>query len=74
MPIPGQIYHQVARDIRSGAIHYQVQLPSTRLMARLLRISTNTVLAAYDDLAADDVFAEKKAPDCESTEAPRSLR
>jgi DNA-binding GntR family transcriptional regulator len=51
-----QIYGQVARAIRAGAIHNEARLPSTRVMARLLRVSRNTVLAAYEDLAADDLL------------------
>ena len=50
-----QIYHQIARAIRSDAVHYEARLPSTRVMARLLRVSRNTVFAAYEDLAADDL-------------------
>ncbi|MFY9727176.1 MAG: winged helix-turn-helix domain-containing protein [Bryobacteraceae bacterium] len=53
VPLHRQIYHQVAQSIRCGAIHHQARLPSTRLMAKLLGVSRNTVLAAYDDLAAD---------------------
>jgi DNA-binding GntR family transcriptional regulator len=56
VPLHRQIYHQIARTIRSGAIHSDARLPSTRVMARLLRVSRNTVLAAYDDLAADDLI------------------
>ena len=50
-----QIYRQIARAIRSGAIHANARLPSTRWMAGLLGVSRNTVLAAYDDLAAEDL-------------------
>lgn len=55
VPLYGQIYRQIAGAIRSGTIHYGTRLPSTRVMARLLGVSRNTVLAAYDDLAADDL-------------------
>jgi len=55
-----QIYRQIARTIRSGEINYEARLPSTRVMARLLRVSRNTVLAAYDDLAADDLVTGEK--------------
>jgi len=49
------IYQQIARAIRGGAIHREARLPSSRVMAELLNVSRNTVLAAYDDLAADDL-------------------
>jgi len=53
MPLHRQIHRQIAQAIRSGAIQYEARLPSTRIMARLLAVSRNTVLAAYEDLAAD---------------------
>jgi DNA-binding transcriptional regulator YhcF (GntR family) len=59
VPLPRQIHVQISRAIRSGAIHGEARLPSTRVMARLLRVSRNTVLAAYDDLAADDLICGK---------------
>jgi DNA-binding GntR family transcriptional regulator len=56
IPLHRQIYGQIGRAIRAGAIHNEARLPSTRVMARLLRVSRNTVLAAYEDLAADDLL------------------
>ncbi len=53
VPLHRQVYLQIARAIREGATHHAARLPSTRVMARLLRVSRNTVLAAYDELAAD---------------------
>jgi len=50
-----QIYSQIAQAIRNGTIQSGTRLPSTRWMAGLLGVSRNTVLAAYDDLAADDL-------------------
>jgi DNA-binding transcriptional regulator YhcF (GntR family) len=55
IPLYRQIYRQIAQAILGGAIHREARLPSTRVMARLLRVSRNTVLAAYEDLAADDL-------------------
>lgn len=55
-PLHRQIYSQIAQAIRSGAIQNQARLPSTRVMAQLLGVSRNTVLAAYDSLAADDLI------------------
>jgi DNA-binding transcriptional regulator YhcF (GntR family) len=56
VPMRLQIYRQIAQAIRSGALRERAQLPSTRFMAKLLRVSRNTVLAAYDELAADDLI------------------
>lgn len=56
IPLHGQIRSQIARAIRSGAAGDGSRLPSTRLFAKLLRVSRNTVFAAYADLAADDLI------------------
>jgi DNA-binding transcriptional regulator YhcF (GntR family) len=55
LPLHRQIHDQIAQAIRGGAVGYEARLPSTRVMAGLLRVSRNTVLTAYDDLAADDL-------------------
>lgn len=55
LPLHRQIHDQIAQAIRLGAVDYDARLPSTRAMAKLLDVSRNTVLAAYDDLAADDL-------------------
>jgi DNA-binding GntR family transcriptional regulator len=56
VPLHRQIYREIARAIRGGGIPSGARLPSTRVLARQLRISRNTVLAAYDDLAAEDLI------------------
>jgi DNA-binding transcriptional MocR family regulator len=43
-------------DFRAGEVPRGARLPSSRTMARLLGVSRNTVLAAFDDLAADDLL------------------
>jgi DNA-binding GntR family transcriptional regulator len=48
-----QIRDQIALAISSDRIPYEARLPSTRVLARILGVSRNTVLAAYEDLAAD---------------------
>ena len=55
-PLHRQIYAQIGQAIRGGDIHLGASVPSTRVMARILRVSRNTVLAAYGDLAADDLI------------------
>jgi GntR family transcriptional regulator/MocR family aminotransferase len=51
-----QIYQQTARAIRSGAFRGDARLPSSRWLAKLLGVSRNTVLAAYDELAAEGLL------------------
>ena len=54
-PLHQQVRDQLARALQSGA-HAGQRLPSTRLLARLLGISRNTVLEAYQDLAAEGLI------------------
>ena len=51
-----QITRQVAKAIREGTLRRGCRLPSTRLLARMLGVSRNTVLVAYESLAADDLI------------------
>ncbi len=51
-----QIHAQIAQAIRTGEIRGGVRLPSSRWLAKLLVVSRNTVLAAYDELAADGLI------------------
>ena len=50
-----QIYRQVAAAIVQATAG-QTRLPSTRMWSALLGVSRNTVLAAYDELAADGLI------------------
>jgi GntR family transcriptional regulator/MocR family aminotransferase len=50
-PLHEQLCRQLARAISSG-VRAGSRLPSTRVLARLLGVSRNTVLTAYDELAA----------------------
>jgi len=57
VPLYRQIAREISQAIRSGAAGKHDRLPSTRVLAKMLDVSRNTVLAAYDDLAADDLIS-----------------
>lgn len=73
IPLHRQIYGQIAMAIRSGAIPSATRLPSTRVMAQVLGVSRNTVLAAYDDLAADTLIEGKRGAGMQVIGASRGL-
>lgn len=50
-PLHQQLFDQLAHAIRKG-VPRGVRLPSTRVLARLLGVSRNTIMTAYDELAA----------------------
>jgi GntR family transcriptional regulator / MocR family aminotransferase len=52
-PLFRQLYLQMKEAILSGAVQAPVRLPPTRELARLLKVSRQTVLAAYEQLMAE---------------------
>ena len=55
-----QIVHQLQEAIDSGRVARGTRLPSTRSLARSLRVSRNTVLAAYDELTAQGLLRSRR--------------
>ena len=73
-PLQQQIRRQLAVEIRRGD-HAGRHLPSSRSLARLLGVSRNTVLAAYDELAADGLIEGRRGSRMAVSSAPsRGLR
>src|SRR3954447_5503705 len=72
-----QIEDQLRRAIRSGALHTETQVPSTRDLARQLGISRRVVVDAYAQLAAEGYLTLRQgarprvaaAPSTEASEA-----
>ena len=52
LPLHRQIADHVEAAIRSGIVRGGERVPSTRALAARLRVSRNTVIAAYDELSA----------------------
>jgi GntR family transcriptional regulator/MocR family aminotransferase len=60
MPIHQQISRGIADDIRKGRLQARDPLPSSRALAQQLRVSRNTVVAAYADLDAQGwIYSER---------------
>jgi DNA-binding transcriptional regulator YhcF (GntR family) len=52
-PLHRQIARQIAAAIGAGTLGAEVRLPSSRSLAKILRISRNTVVTAYSELIAN---------------------
>jgi DNA-binding GntR family transcriptional regulator len=55
-----QVYDQLRQAILEQKLLAGTRLPSTRALARALRVSRNTVLNAYEALVADAMLAARK--------------
>ncbi|MBV8371748.1 MAG: winged helix-turn-helix transcriptional regulator, partial [Candidatus Eremiobacteraeota bacterium] len=47
---------QIAAAIADGTLGSEVHLPSSRFLAKILRVSRNTVVTAYDELIASGLI------------------
>ena len=59
-PLYRQLYNQLRQAILEQTLPAGARLPSTRALARTLGVSRNTVLNAYDALAADTLLAARR--------------
>ncbi|HSY03342.1 MAG TPA: winged helix-turn-helix domain-containing protein [Acidobacteriaceae bacterium] len=56
LPLQKQVYRQITAAIGNGKLPKGAKLPSTRMLAKLLKVSRGTVVAAYEDLLADSLI------------------
>jgi GntR family transcriptional regulator / MocR family aminotransferase len=59
-PLYRQLYNQLRQSLLEQKVPAGARLPSTRVLARTLGVSRNTVLTAYDFLAADALIVARK--------------
>jgi DNA-binding FadR family transcriptional regulator len=59
-PLYRQVYNQLRQAILEQKLPAGARLPSTRALARTLGVSRNTVLNAYEALAADSLVAARQ--------------
>ncbi len=59
-PLRKQIERQMAAGIRSGKAAPGAKLPSTRALARVLKVSRGVVVAAYEELLAKGLIETRE--------------
>jgi GntR family transcriptional regulator/MocR family aminotransferase len=67
IPLHRQIAAALRLAIQTGEITGGARLPSTRALAKRLAVSRNTVLTAYDELAADAVVTGRRGSGTRAT-------
>src|SRR5215831_9898954 len=58
-PLYRRVYHALKTMIRAGRLSPAARLPSTRVLARDLGVSRNTVMLAYEQLAAEGYLVSR---------------
>src|SRR5262245_34935189 len=58
-PLYRRVYHALKAMIRAGRLGPAARLPSTRVLARDLSVSRNTVMLAYEQLAAEGYLVSR---------------
>jgi GntR family transcriptional regulator/MocR family aminotransferase len=59
-PLYRRVYHALKSKIRDGGLGPAARLPSSRALARDLRVSRNTVTLAYEQLAAEGYLVSRQ--------------
>src|SRR5215831_8951148 len=58
-PLYRRVYLALKAKIRAGGLGPATRVPSTRALARDLRVSRNTVMLAYEQLAAEGYLVSR---------------
>ena len=74
VPVYRQIIDQIKYQIARGVLRPGDRLPSVRDLARQLPVNQNTVLKAYDLLAAEGVVSRRQGDGTFVDAAPSSLK
>lgn len=74
VPVYRQIVDQIRYQVASGALRPGDRLPSVRDLARRLPVNQNTVLKAYDLLAAEGLLVRRQGDGTFVEEAPSALK
>lgn len=72
MPLYEQLRTQFAAAIRRAG-RPGARLPSTRLLARMLRVSRNTILTVYEELAAEGLIEGRAGSGMVVVHQPRAM-
>ncbi len=70
-PMYLQLADELRRAIAAGQLPARGRLPSTRALARQLKLSRNTVMTAYDVLAAEGILTGRVGSGTLVTGRPR---
>ena len=71
--LPEQIYRALRNAIASGALASGSRLPASRILARMLGVSRNTVLAAYETLSLEGLITARTGSGTRVCANPASL-
>ena len=74
LPLQRQLYERLRETIVLGRLPRGVRLPPSRALARRLGISRNTVLYAYEELAADGRVCGRAGSGTRVAASGRNLR
>jgi DNA-binding transcriptional regulator YhcF (GntR family) len=74
VPVYRQIVDQIKYQVASGALRPGDRLPSVRELAKRLPVNQNTVLKAYDLLAAEGLLSRRQGDGTFVEDAPSTLK